>query len=178
MTALATHTNALVDSLAAVPVRVLVTVAAMMLVQRLVMRLGLWAYAVFALPGTAAHELAHWLVAWLLRASPQRLSLVPRRTESGWRLGSVAFRAAWWRAGPIALAPLLLAPAAFAWLVLFTAPAEGALLALHAWVTATLLTACLPSRTDLRIAAPFLTLVVLLALVLAGVVLWRGHATG
>lgn len=151
------------DAFAALPAVVPASVAIMVIAQRVVARLGLWPYAVFALPGTLAHELAHWVVAWLLRAQPQRLDLVPRRTASGWRLGSVAFRAPWWRAGPIALAPLLLAPAALAWLLVFAAPATGMTLLLHAWITATLAQACLPSRTDLRVAAPFLVLVAIVS---------------
>ena len=160
------------EALVALPAIVPASVAVMMIAQRVAARLGLWAYAAFALPGTVAHELAHWLVAWLLRAQPQRLDLVPRRTASGWRLGSVAFRAPWWRAGPIALAPLLLAPAALGWLLVFAAPASGTALLLHAWITATLVQACLPSRTDLRIAAPFIALVAAVIGVAAAIVAW------
>lgn len=141
---------------AEVPPAVLAAVAAMLVAQPLVARLGLWPYALFALPGTAAHELAHWLAAHLLRAAPRMPSLVPRRTATGWRLGAVAFSAPWWRAGPVALAPLLLLPAALAWLVLLAAPAQGAWIGVHAWIVATLLRAARPSRADLRIAAPFL----------------------
>ena len=160
-------------ALAAVPPGVAAAVAAMLVAQGLVARLGLWPYALFALPGTLAHELAHWSAAWLLRARSRQLDLVPRRTASGWRLGAVAFQAPWWRAGPIALAPLLLAPAGLAWLVLLAAPARGGGLVLHAWLSATLLRACIPSRADLRIATPFLLLVAAAA-VAAGMLAWRG----
>ena len=64
---------------------------------------GMWIYALIALPGTLAHELAHFIVAWVLFAHPRFPSLVPIRMESGgWRLGSVAFRAGYVRAMPIA----------------------------------------------------------------------------
>ena len=133
-------------------------VVAVVLLQRVARRFGLWIYAAFALPGTLAHELAHYGVALLLAARPQLPRLWHERTATGWRLGSVAFRAPWWRAGPIALAPLLLAPAALAWCVLLVAGASGAWLALHAWIAGTLLGAALPSRADVRIALPFLAL--------------------
>lgn len=124
--------------------------------QRVVARFGLGAYALFALPGTLAHESAHWIVAAATGARPRGLRLWPERGTDGWRLGSVAFQPAWWRTGPIALAPLLLLPAALAWTVACVAPARGPAFALHAWIAGTLLTASLPSRADLRLAAPAL----------------------
>lgn len=162
--------NAFLQLLRDVPLRAWLAVAAVMLGQRVLRRFGLWAYALFALPGTLAHELSHYFVAALLRARPRLPRLWPERTERGWRLGSVAFQAPWWRAGLIALAPLLLLPAALAWLLLLVAPAHGVVLALHAWVAGTMLDASLPSRTDLRIALP--TLAVLAALASA-LLAWR-----
>lgn len=147
-----------IERLADVPPWAWLAVAAVLALQRFARRLGLWAYAAFALPGTLAHELAHFVVALVLAADPRLPRLWPQRTETGWRLGSVAFRAPWWRAGPIALAPLLLMPASLAWVVAFVADARGAWLAMHAWIAGTLLSAALPSRTDLRIAAPCLAL--------------------
>ena len=125
--------------------------------------LGMWAYALFALPGTLAHELAHFLVALVLAAKPSFPSLVPRRSEHGWRLGSVTFRAGIVRSVPIALAPLALLPLALAYGVAFLAPAAWPLSALHAWIMAALLSACLPSRADFRIAIPALLLAALAA---------------
>jgi hypothetical protein len=148
----------LVASLAAVPAHAWAAAVAVLVLQRFARRLGMWAYAALALPGTLAHELAHFIVALVLAADPRLPRLWPQRSEHGWRLGSVAFRAPWWRAGPIALAPLLLMPASLAWLVAFVADARGVWLTLHAWIAGTLLSAALPSRADLRIAAPFLAL--------------------
>lgn len=150
----------------------LLCVALAFLAIRLSARLGMWPYAVLALPGTVAHELAHYLVAVLLRARPSFPSLLPQRSERGWRLGSVAFHAGKWRAVPIALAPLLLFPLAFWWASGWLAGAQGLLLALHAWVVAALLSASLPSRTDLRIAMPGLLLIAAMA-VLVALVIWR-----
>jgi hypothetical protein len=122
-------------------------------------RLGMWPYALIALPGTLAHELAHYLTALLLFAKPAFPSLVPQRTSHGWRLGSVTFRAGIFRAVPIALAPLLLAPLALAWAAGLMAPASGAVYFLHAWVVGALVSACLPSSADFRIAVPALVVI-------------------
>jgi hypothetical protein len=125
--------------------------------------LGMWAYALLALPGTLAHELAHFLVALALAAKPSFPSLVPKRSEHGWRLGSVSFRAGLLRSVPIALAPIALLPLALAYGVTFMAPAAWPLAVLHAWIMAALFSACLPSRADFRIAIPALLLAVLAA---------------
>ena len=125
--------------------------------------LGMWAYALIALPGTLAHELAHFLVALLLAAKPSFPSLVPKRSEHGWRLGSVAFRAGIVRSVPIALAPLALLPLALVYGVAMLAPAAWPVTVFHAWVMAALLSACLPSRADFRIAIPALLLAAIAA---------------
>jgi hypothetical protein len=158
-------------SLAAIPLHAAAAVLGVLVLQRLARHLGLWAYAAIALPGTLAHELAHFGVALLLAAHPRLPRLWPQRTDHGWRLGSVAFRAPWWRAGPIALAPLLLMPASLAWLVAFGDDARGAALALHAWIAGTLLSASLPSRADLRIATRFIAFVAVAGI--AGAIAWR-----
>lgn len=125
--------------------------------------LGMWAYALIALPGTLAHELAHFLVALVLAAKPSFPSLAPRRSEHGWRLGSVTFRAGLIRSVPIALAPIVLLPLALFYGVTFLASAACPLSLLHAWIMAALLSACLPSRADFRIAIPALLLASLAA---------------
>ncbi|AXK72795.1 hypothetical protein DWG18_11240 [Lysobacter sp. TY2-98] len=155
--------DSLRNALADVPVVAWCAVIAVLLLQRVARRFGLWLYAAFALPGTLAHELAHYIVALLLAARPQVPRLWPERTPTGWRLGSVAFRAPWWRAGPIALAPLLLLPGAVAWIVMFLADARGAWIAVHAWIAGTLFGAAMPSRADVRIAAPTLAVLALIA---------------
>jgi hypothetical protein len=128
---------------------------------RLSSRLGVWAYALLALPGTLAHELAHYLVALLLFAKPQFPSLIPRRMDHGWRLGSVAFRAGWLRSLPIALAPFALLPLALWWAVSWMAPSVGVAYFAHAWIVAALVSASLPSAADFRIALPALAFLAL-----------------
>jgi hypothetical protein len=133
---------------------------------RLAPRLGMWLYALVALPGTLMHELAHFLVALLLRAQPEFPSLVPARIRGGWRMGSVAFRAGPLRAAPIALAPLLLLPLAWWWTIAVMPRADWPLLAAAAWIAGALLSACLPSPADLRLARPGLIGVGTIGLVL------------
>lgn len=128
-------------------------------------RLGMWPYAVLALPGTLAHELAHYLVALALGASPSFPSLLPERSERGWRLGSVAFRAGLLRSVPIVLAPIALLPLALAWAVAFLPTAPWPLRLLHLWLVAALAYASLPSRADLRIALPAFAIAAVAALV-------------
>ncbi|MBG6083070.1 hypothetical protein [Rubrivivax gelatinosus] len=123
-------------------------------------RLGMVAYCLVALPGTAAHELAHYLVAWALRAHPALPSIVPERTSNGWRLGSVRFVAGPLRSVPIALAPMALAPLSLWWAGATLPRLDlGLSYALHAWGAATTFAASLPSRADWTIAAPALCLV-------------------
>jgi len=128
-------------------------------------RISMAAYCIVALPGTAAHELMHYLTALVLRARPGLPSVIPERTSSGWRLGSVKFSAGLLRSVPIALAPLALAPLSLWWANSTLPRVDGAMYALHAWGAATAFAASMPSRADWSIAAPAL----LLAAVLLGV---------
>jgi hypothetical protein len=120
---------------------------------------GMWIYALVGLPGTFAHELAHYVVALILGARPSLPKLIPQRTERGWLLGSVPFRGGYVRALPIALAPLALAPLALWWAGTFLHSASWPLYCVHVWIVAALVTACLPSRTDLKLALPALIVV-------------------
>ncbi len=128
---------------------------------------GMWIYALSALPGTVAHELAHFIVAFVLGARPAFPSLLPVRTQRGWQLGSVRFRVGHARALPIAMAPLLLAPLALWWASALLHPALSPLYFLHVWIVAALVTASLPSTTDFKLALPALGVLALLAAIAA-----------
>ena len=147
-------TAGLVARLAVVPALSWWQLAGMLVLLRASTHLGMWSYALLALPGTVAHEFAHFLVALVLGASPSFPSLLPQRSERGWRLGSVSFRAGLLRSVPIVLAPLALLPIALACAVVFLPTAPWPLRLLHLWLVAALAYASLPSRADLRIALP------------------------
>ncbi|TXI03114.1 MAG: hypothetical protein E6Q76_14300 [Rhizobium sp.] len=105
------------------------------------------------LPGIAAHEVCHWLVALVLFGRPTGVSLLPRKMREGWTLGTVTVRAPrWWNMAPISLAPLALLPIsgeAYQLLSSGTAliswPHIGGL-----YLAATLAVSSLPSSADWR----------------------------
>lgn len=104
------------------------------------------------LPGTLAHELAHYLVAVATFSSPSPISLHLKRDANGWRLGSVAFLPGFWTAGLVALAPAWVLP-----LVIYglwrEAYVSGLVYNLAAGYLAMILAAAaLPSRQDWSIA--------------------------
>ena len=145
----------------------LAAVAGMLLLIRLARHAGMWIYALLALPGTALHEFSHYVVALVLGGAPSFPSLLPTRTEGGWRLGHVQFRAGHVRAMFVGMAPLLLAPLAWWWAVALLAPAAWPLYLLHAWIVAALLQAAWPSKTDWKLAFPALAVLIPLAALLA-----------
>lgn len=138
-------------------------ILAAMLVIRLSRHAGMWIYALVGLPGTFAHELAHFLVAFVLGARPSMPSMIPRRTGRGWLLGSVSFRAGYLRALPIAMAPFALAPLGLWWAVVFLHPASWPLFVVHAWVVAAMVSASFPSAADFRLAWPALLVIAVVA---------------
>lgn len=142
-------------------------VAGMLLLIRLARHAGMWIYALVALPGTAVHEFSHYLVALCLGGSPSFPSLLPARTEKGWHLGHVQFRAGHVRAMFVGMAPFLLAPLAWWWATSLLAGAVWPAYLLHAWVVAALLQACWPSSADWKLAFPALVVLVPIALALA-----------
>jgi hypothetical protein len=143
-------------------------VAAMLLLIRLSRHAGMWIYALVALPGTALHELSHYLVALVLGGSPSFPSLLPRRTEVGtWHLGHVQFRGGYLRSMFVGMAPLLLAPLAWWWATALLTHAVWPLYALHAWIVAALVQAFWPSKTDWKLALPALVVLVPLAAAIA-----------
>jgi len=127
---------------------------------------GMWIYALVGLPGTLAHELAHFVVAFVLGARPALPNLIPKRTDRGWLLGSVPFHAGYARRLPIALAPLTLAPLALWWAGTFLQVASWPLYCVHVWIVAALITASLPSIADMKLALPALAV---LAVIILGI---------
>ena len=133
---------------------------------------SMWRVALLSLPGTFAHELAHFLVGWILRARPHGFSIWPRPDGRGWRLGSVSFgnigllNGVW-----VTLAPLLLLPLAWLCLVHILMPlwvdARWGWWLLAGYLTATAVFAALPSFQDIVLGARSLFFYVVI-----GVLVW------
>jgi hypothetical protein len=151
---------------------------ALVLVSMHLARRWVFLYALLVWPGTVLHEFAHWLMAMLLGGKPTSLSVVPGRSERGWRLGAVGIgRVRWFNAVPIGFAPLLLAPlAAFA--LVYAARIDDAHWAHWAalYIAVSAAASCLPSLADCRIVVsrPF-GLLLYLALSVAVGYFWFGR---
>lgn len=90
----------------------LLKMGAMYLVLRVLAR-GIWLRALVWWPATFVHEMAHLLLGVVFRADPVDIALWPKRVPGTHQvtLGHVKFRRlTWWKALPVALAPLLLFP--------------------------------------------------------------------
>lgn len=111
---------------------------------------GFW---ILAWPGTAVHELCHWIVGLVTLGQPDQINIMPTPPKDGEQvLGSVTFNnIGWWNALPIGIAPLMAFP-----LALMIANATtfdwtwGS--ALMVWILASVVSQCWPSSTDWRIA--------------------------
>ena len=119
-------------------------------------RSSLWGLAVLALPGTFAHELAHFIVGLMLGVKPSGLSLRPQCRAKAWRLGAVTFRRVGVLNGAfIALAPLALLPLGWLCQMHLSVPAWGAaqwaVWFIAGYLSATLFYACMPSLTDIKL---------------------------
>lgn len=65
--------------------------------------------ALINIPGTMLHELMHFTIGLILNAAPCNFTLIPRRGEHGYVMGSVGFKnITFYNAVPSAMAPLLL----------------------------------------------------------------------
>jgi len=113
-----------------------------------------WSFILFVLPGTIAHELAHWSMALLFGGDPKPPSFWPHTEGSRWTLGHVIIRKPrWYNLPQIALAPLLLLPLAALvygdWLRFYSLAYWQHWLGLY--FVAALLHSSLPSREDFQL---------------------------
>lgn len=147
-----------------------VLIASILMFNLIASRLGMWAYSLFVLPGTVAHELAHFVIAFLLRANPSFPNLLPKRDGMTWRLGSVQVVANLFTSIPIALAPFLLLPVGLWYAVAIMATATGWQHLIHVWIVSTIFIASFPSRQDWFVAMPAIlcALLVMLGFWLSG----------
>ena len=126
---------------------VLATLVGLAVVRRIPSLLSLLVW-----PGTVLHELAHWVIGYVLAGRPTRLRVLPRREGTTWIFGSVVcLRITQWNAFPIAIAPVLVAWPA---MLLYQYGGEGlGDERVFAYIaTGVLLFSAMPSRTDLWIA--------------------------
>jgi len=85
--------------------------------QKILKYIWLWVM----LPGTIAHEFMHFIVGVIFNAKPVGFSLIPKKTEGGYTLGSVYFsNINLLNAVPVSMAPFLLIPFSFFLIVFFS----------------------------------------------------------
>src|SRR5262249_1418580 len=119
---------------------------------------SMWRIAILSLPGTLAHELAHFIVGALLLAKPRGFSVWPKAVGRTWKLGSVSFgNISLLNGAFVALAPLFLLPIAWLCLVHLLLPLwndrRWAWWLLAGYLCATMVFAALPSFQDIRLGA-------------------------
>lgn len=122
-------------------------------------RTSMFALAFLALPGTAAHEFAHYLVGRILQARPVNFSITPRKNGNSWILGSVSFtHISVFNGAFVAMAPLLLFPIAWFLLIYAVVPLFNADKFVYwfivAYVTSNFLFGCVPSSQDFKVGGP------------------------
>ncbi len=97
-----------------------------------------------ALPSTIMHELCHLIIALLSNGKPSSFSIIPKRENHQYVLGSVEFVPAWYNAFIICMAPLILWVIA---LILFVKSSVLIVSPLLYW----LLVGGIPSKQDFKI---------------------------
>lgn len=103
--------------------------------------------------GTSMHEISHFILAILSGSSPTGISIIPKRTESGWTLGSVGFHPGFWTGALVALAPpLALVPLADIIWHHYMIDVDLPRLMMLSYLVASCLWSALPSRVDWMIA--------------------------
>ena len=127
-------------------------------------RLGMVVYSIFALPGTVMHESAHYLMALVFAARPTFPSIIPKKENNSWRLGSVNFVPTVLNVIPVSLAPMLLMPTGILYAATLLHNAQGLAYLAHAWVTGTVIRASMPSSQDWKVAFPVLSVATVLGL--------------
>lgn len=116
------------------------------------------------LPSTFFHELSHFIVSLVTLGRPVSFTIIPRRSENGWTLGSVASaNSVWYNQGLISMAPFLLLVIAYYALINID------LLSLYinkyilGYLIANLIIGSIPSIPDFKLAIkkPFLFIVII-----------------
>lgn len=113
--------------------------------------LNKWISFLYILPGTIMHELSHFIIGLVFLGNPNSFSLIPKKTEGGFILGSVTFsNIRFFNAIPIALAPLLLLYIAFL-LLRFSNNSPIIEQFIFGFLIFNLIFSSVPSSTDLKV---------------------------
>ena len=126
--------------------------------------------ALINMPGTILHETMHFLVGLILNAKPCNFTILPRKSDNGYVMGSVGFtNITFYNAIPSSMAPLLLLPVGF-YLNRYFLPNMTPTFAnyiLYVLMQTIIIENSLPSSADFRIARRyFLGIVMYVALLL------------
>ena len=123
--------------------------------------------ALINIPGTILHELMHFIVGLVLNAQPRNFSIIPKRSDGGYVMGSVSFaNIAFYNAVPASMAPLLLLPLGF-YVNRYLLPLiEPTFLnyVLYVWMQTIIIENAMPSKADFKVAKMYFSGVVLYSL--------------
>ncbi len=116
---------------------------------------SLWSVWLLQLPGTILHEIAHATVAFLCQANPHDFNLLPKHEDGAWTLGSIRFNVTSVNAASVALAPLLLIPAAIILTFITFKLRFGVAWFASCYVSAAMLLSSIPSKPDFLVALSY-----------------------
>lgn len=107
---------------------------------------------IFAFIGTVFHELMHFSIGLILLAKPTLFSLIPKKTNEGYTLGSVSFQNInFFNALPTSMAPLILIPISL-YLIFISFAIDNELIKIPlAFLITNLLISSKPSSADFNI---------------------------
>ena len=115
---------------------------------------NLWFFSFLVLPGTACHELCHYVSGALLNGQPDRFSVIPRRDGNKIRLGEVYFlNLRWYNVFFIGMAPLVMLLGVYAILVYLQSAPFGYIFLVLLYLVANLAYGSVPSGTDFKLAS-------------------------
>ena len=116
------------------------------------------------IPGTILHEFMHFIVGLVFNAHPKNFSIIPKRGNGGYVMGSVSFaNIKFYNAVPAALAPVLLLPVGFyanRYLLPLIQP-NFVNYVLYVLLQTIIIENAMPSATDFKVAKMYFTGVVL-----------------
>ncbi len=150
---------------------VIFAVTMILLVIRLLRR-RFWLFFYAAFLSILMHELAHFLVALVTNGKPRGLSVVPEQRGNAVVLGQVlSANTRWYNGTLIALAPLFLWAFAYSFFFAFVLKeTNGWILAVNIYLLASLIEGGLPSTSDVRLAARYAAVPLLIGAGLAAMV--------